>query len=342
MREAEEAAIKPSLMLVDGHYFLHRVMHLDSFTIMRTRSGRKTGGVYGVITSIRSSLERFPTVRRCVITWDTDRSRRRLSLCPEYKANRDPKSEREAAEQREYYSMLDDQLDLLQANIQKLGIRQVLLDGREGDDILGWTARESDSETVIATEDKDMLQLVNETTHVYQPLKEVLVTLENFREVTGCRKELFLLSKALEGDKSDNISGIPQVGKTTVDKIIDRANLVLDSYEKQRTDSDSCLMGPSQLNLGAICEDLQETDSRSRKRYQRVMEGGDIIERNLELMDLTKEVLDEGEEAVLRLLITGTPVRFDDVGTRNFFGEMEFASLLRNFHHSTEPFRLLT
>ena len=93
----------------------------------------------------------------------------------------------------------------------------------EADDIIGTLARQADEEgdweTFIVSSDLDMLQVVDDNTHMYRILKG-FSQLEEFdvadvEEKYGIRKAQFLDLKALKGDASDNIPGVPGIGEKT-------------------------------------------------------------------------------------------------------------------------------
>ena len=92
----------------------------------------------------------------------------------------------------------------------------------EADDVIAWlTHTLTDHEITVVTVDQDMYQLVNEKTSIYSPIKKITINNNNFDELVGVSKEKFLSYKALMGDKSDNIPGVPRVGKKTALKIVD-------------------------------------------------------------------------------------------------------------------------
>lgn len=330
----------PTVMIVDGHYALHRMLHLPDMASLQTQGGVKTGGIFGVVNSLKRSLEKFPSVRKCIITWDTDRSRRRLALLPTYKANRDVQQTDEDIEEKEAYNLLfRNQLSALQANLGCLGVRQVLLNGREGDDLIGWLCLHVPGATVVVTEDKDMFQLVSDSVTVWRPLKESLLTLGTFETQVGVDRRLYLLYKALLGDSSDNIPGISQVGPKTIQTVLKTASSMatgrwgdqpvpLDGYEELLTDA---------------CESQPMTKARKLpSKVQRILDGLDTFRLNVKLMDLYQETFTEAEEVVLDVLVNGGSVRFNEEKAVRFFGQYEFNSLLQWFSQSTQFFRLLS
>tara|TARA_Y100000401_G_C8224567_1_gene175019 strand:- start:76 stop:663 length:588 start_codon:yes stop_codon:yes gene_type:complete len=92
-------------------------------------------------------------------------------------------------------------------------------DRMEGDDVVAWLS-DQDGESVIVSADQDMYQLITSSTKVYNPIKKIEVNNINFEDVTGVSIDNYVLYKSLIGDKSDNIKGLPRVGKKTAIKYI--------------------------------------------------------------------------------------------------------------------------
>lgn len=327
------------IVLVDGHYFLHRTLKAGEHIHLRTSTGIPSGGVFGVIKSIRFALSRFPEASRCIVAWDNGRSTRRQGLLPEYKDNRVPKTPAEVEEHQWYFEMFRDQKARLQAALPLFGIRCVELENREADDVIGWASRSTDEHCVIITEDRDLIQLVSPNTSIFRPRFEQHITWENFSEEMKMPKHLFLLSKAMNGDTSDNIPGIEKVGETTVKRVIERmAELLPQPVEGMRL---------SEVMQNA-CALQAETDTRNRKRYGRVAEAEERIRENLDLMDISKEVatFTTGEIDAIQQSLVGDE-RMAEMDLMEFCAAMEFNSFFDglagdpNWSNFIDPFRRL-
>jgi len=102
------------------------------------------------------------------------------------------------------------------------GIRNIFPGVLEADDVICYLVDKlTHHEKVVVSVDQDLLQLVNENTKVYSPIKDKLITESNFCEIVKCPQEHFLHYKALIGDTSDNIQGIAGVGPKRAAKIIE-------------------------------------------------------------------------------------------------------------------------
>jgi DNA polymerase-1 len=321
--------IDPTLMVIDGHHALHRVLSCGAFSELHNRHNLPTGGIYGVLVTLRSVLKEYPSVNKCVYVWDGGRSLRRMGLYPEYKANRG--KQRSEAEQNDYTELFESQKRALHQLLPSLGVHQLILENREGDDLCGLLCRICDEPKVIVTEDKDMFQLVSDDTCIWRPSHRVQVDNVNFRNLAKVSYDLFLLSKSLIGDAGDNIAGIPKVGDKTVAKVVAKV-------EEIGHEGGSRTFDELEVPFIQACTALQEEDKRNRKRYQTILENVGIIRRNWDMVDISKERFTSEEISVARVVMSERcALREMDVVAE--FGDLEFASLLEKWSWWAEPFR---
>ncbi|MFM8831130.1 MAG: 5'-3' exonuclease H3TH domain-containing protein [Spartobacteria bacterium] len=204
------------LLLVDGHYYLYR----SFFAIrgLKNSRGEPTNAIYGFIKALRKMLADVKPDRAAVV-WDAGLPARRVELQPTYKQNRS--------------SMPDDlrpQEEWLQKNISLLGAQSVELPDTEADDLIAsyaLAARNAGADVVIATNDKDILQLVDEKIHIYSTnktdIKEGGFALLGSAEVAekwGVPAARIADVLALTGDSSDNIPGVPGIGGKTAVQLV--------------------------------------------------------------------------------------------------------------------------
>jgi DNA polymerase-1 len=156
---------------------------------------------------------------RAAVVWDAGLPARRVELQPAYKQNRS--------------SMPDDlrpQEEWLQKNIELLGTQSVELPNTEADDLIASyaiAARNAGTEVVIATNDKDILQLVDDNIHIYSTnktdIKEggfALLGAAEVAEKWGVPAARIADVLALTGDSSDNIPGVPGIGGKTAVQLV--------------------------------------------------------------------------------------------------------------------------
>lgn len=183
--------------------------------------GTPTGGVFG-FASLAIEIIKKLEPDYVAVAWDKKGTsiRRRKEILPTYKAGR-------KTPPQDFF----DQIPILQDMCEAFGWPLYEADDYEADDIMGTFAKlaeQEDIETCLVTSDLDMLQLVGPLTHVYA-MKKGLANIElynpqSFEEKYGIDVERFVDYKALVGDSSDNIPGVPGVGPKA-------ATLLLSEYK---------------------------------------------------------------------------------------------------------------
>lgn len=226
------------LAIIDGKSVFYRGYY--AMPGLSTKDGTPTGGVYGFAVMALEVIKRLKPDYVCV-AWDKPKTniRKRLELYPEYKSGRKPPPQ-------DFY----DQIPLLHNLLEAFGWPLYELDDYEADDIMGTLAVQAtsqDIETMLVTSDMDMLQLVDLHVSVYA-LKKGLSNIElfhpeSFTEKYGLLPVQFLDLKALKGDSSDNIPGVPGIGEKTaiellktygtLDEIYENVELIKDSVKKK-------------------------------------------------------------------------------------------------------------
>lgn len=206
------------LLLVDGHYYLYR-----SFFAIRglTNSrGEPVNAIYGFVKALRRMLSDLRPDYAAVV-WDAGLPERRTALQPDYKQHRDAMPDE-----------LEVQQEPLMGIVPLLGVASVLLENHEADDLIASYVTEAGRlgiECVVATNDKDILQLVREGVSIYSTAKADvgegnggfrLLGTPEVREKWGVDPALIADVLALTGDSADNIPGVPGVGGKTAAKWI--------------------------------------------------------------------------------------------------------------------------
>jgi 5'-3' exonuclease len=198
------------LLLVDGHYYVYR-----SFFAIRDLSnsrGEPTNAIYGFIKTLRRMVKDLKPDFGAVV-WDEGLPTRRTELQPEYKMQR-----------AEMPSEMRPQLDYIRTLVPLLGFASVSLPDTEADDLMASYACEAvkqNIEVVLATNDKDLFQLVDEQVRIYTTNKADLLTPKDtfalldsgcVHKKWGVAPELVGDVLALMGDTADNIPGIAGLG----------------------------------------------------------------------------------------------------------------------------------
>src|SRR5580704_8856162 len=155
---AEPTEKRKKLVVIDGKSVFYRGYY--AMPNLATKEGKPTGGVFCFATMALEVIKRLKP-DYVAVAWDKPKTniRKRLELYPEYKAGRKPAPEDFKA-----------QIPVLQELLAAFGWPLYELDDYEADDIMGALAVQASAqniETLLITSDLDMLQLVNDTVHVY-------------------------------------------------------------------------------------------------------------------------------------------------------------------------------
>lgn len=212
------------LLLVDGHYYVYR----SYFAILNLSNsrGEPTNAIFGFTKTLRLMIKHLQPDLGAVF-WDEGLPQRRVELQPGYKETR-----------KEMPSPMVPQLDYIQNELTALlGFKNISLPNTEADDLMGCyalAAQKRGIEVVLATNDKDLYQLVNPATRVYSTAKADLASPKDAFALLG---EAEVTTKwevppsaigdvlALTGDSVDNIPGAGFGRKTAAALIREHGSL---------------------------------------------------------------------------------------------------------------------
>ena len=196
------------LILVDGSAYLFRSYFSTLSQNLTNESGFPTGAMFGVINAIKH-LQRQYKDAKIIMIFDAKGTNFRHDIFPEYKANRGPAEDD-----------LVVQIEPLYDIVRAMGFHFICEAGVEADDVIATLAKlasEKDIETIIASGDKDLFQLVGGKIKQLD-MKGKLYAEEDVEEKMGVMPKQVLDLLALSGDASDNIPGVPSVGPKTASK----------------------------------------------------------------------------------------------------------------------------
>ncbi|MBQ7294302.1 MAG: DNA polymerase I [Clostridia bacterium] len=210
------------LLAIDGNSIINRAFY--GIRPLTNREGIHTNAIYGMINIIMKQVEAL-SPDYLAVAFDVKKPTFRHEFYGEYKAGRHA-TPPELLEQIPYAK------DCLKA----LGFNVLELAGYEADDILGTLAKmaeKEDCEAYVLTGDRDSLQLISEKTTVLLATNADTVTMNTdaFVEKYGVLPSQFVDVKALMGDSSDNIPGVPGIGEKTALKFISEYGTLEKLYE---------------------------------------------------------------------------------------------------------------
>ena len=174
-----------------------------------TSKNEPTGAIYGVINSLQKLLKDFKPDYIGVV-FDAKGKNFRNDLYPDYKANRPPMPEE-----------LVCQIEPIHKIIDSMGLPLLMIDGVEADDVIATLAKQAEAkgmDTIISSGDKDLAQLVNDHTRMYNAMNNGIIDRKGVQEKFGVVPELIIDYLVLVGDSVDNIPGVPKVGPKTAAK----------------------------------------------------------------------------------------------------------------------------
>jgi DNA polymerase-1 len=282
---------KQLLLLFDGNALVHRAFHaLPPLTQHKT--GELVNAVYGFASTLLKVFADFkPT--HWAIAFDRPTPTFRHEMFEEYKAQRPATPEE-----------LKSQIIKVHQLVEAFHIPVFEVDGFEADDVLGTLSRQADEqgiETIIVTGDNDMLQAVLPRVKALAPRRSftdtVLYDEQAVEQKYGIKPEQLADLKALAGDVSDNIPGVPGVGEKTAAKLLQQYGSLQGIYDH--------------------IEDITPSKLRDTLREYR-----NQAFRNKELSTIVKDV------PIKLDLKTCQVSRYDRNEVAGLFQELEFVNLL--------------
>ena len=201
-------------IVIDGNSLMYRAFFALQ-TPMTSREGIPTGALHGFLGMLLKLTDRKPS--HMAVAFDVHGPTFRHLKYDEYKAGRRPTPDD-----------LRTQMPILKDILRKMGIAVVECPSYEADDILGTLSRRAEQaglDVLLVTGDRDALQLTTEHTHVLLTKKGITDTVEYdpqaLRDAYGLTPDHMRDLKALMGDSSDNIPGVPGVGEKTALKLLE-------------------------------------------------------------------------------------------------------------------------
>lgn len=217
--------MKDKLLLIDGHSIANRAFY--GLPDLTNSEGLHTGAVYGFINIFLNAYDNT-SPNYVIVAFDVKEKTFRHKMYDAYKGTRKGMPEE-----------LHQQIPLIKNALHAMGIKTVELPGYEADDVLGTYAKKAEAENmdaVILSGDRDLLQLASESTMIAIPKTKSggneleLYYAKDVEEKYGVTPTQFIDMKALMGDSSDNIPGIPGIGEKTASKIISQFGSLENAY----------------------------------------------------------------------------------------------------------------
>ena len=265
---------RPTILLIDGAHALRRSMYAGNLRELSNSRGMPTGAIYGFLNILKAAVTSM-SASSLVVCWEGGHSERRLQVYDQYKHRdyeEEPERDANGYTDYEYYVH---QLSWIQKILECLGVHQLRVEGKEGDDVLYQAAHLLNGRKIIISEDRDFYALISEDVSVYRPVKKEYVDLNNFKDMSGGYPSPthYLYGKVMIGDGSDNIPSVVKgVGEKTILSVLER------------------IENPSEISPERI---LKEAALIGNNRCMKLVGAGTAnIIRNLDLVDISREKFD--------------------------------------------------
>lgn len=221
--------MKEKILLIDGHSILNRAFF--GIPDLTNSEGLHTNGIYGFLMILFKILEEEnPT--HLTVAFDVHAPTFRHKMYEAYKGTRKPMAEE-----------LRQQVPVMKQVLQAMGIHIVEKEGLEADDVIGTLSRTCEDrglEVTVLSGDRDLLQLATESIKIRIPkTKGGKTEVEDYyakdvQERYQVTPEEFVDMKALMGDTSDNIPGVPGIGEKTAAKLIGKYHNIETAWEHRQ------------------------------------------------------------------------------------------------------------
>ena len=258
------------LLIIDALNMYFRAYIVDPSL---STNGQPIGGVKGFL-KILQKLVRETKPDEIIICWDGEGgSQKRKAKNKSYKEGRKPirlnRDIRNLSENEELANKIWQQTRLAEY-LNELPIIQLVLPAVEADDIISVVAQHpvyAGWQKVIVSSDKDFFQLCDDETVVFRPIQKEVINEKTLIEKYGIHPQNFALARAIVGDKSDNLRGIPGVGLPTVSKRF------------------PFLAGGVSFGIDDILIHCEENQGKI-KAYTNILEEQNVVRENYRLMQL--------------------------------------------------------
>jgi len=269
-------------------------------------NGIAIGGCIGFLKSLQKCVRDY-NPDEVIIAWDGHGgSLKKRAMNKDYKEGRKPlrfnrrmiKLDPNDQEKNKAYQ----QIRTMQY-INELPVVQIMIDYVEADDVIAYLVlhdRYKDFNKLIVSSDKDFYQLVDDKTAIFRPIQKKVITLPIIMEEFSIHPNNFALARAIAGDPSDNLKGVPRVGLKTLSN----------KFE--------ILASSDEIELQKILEQCSKVEKQLQV-HKNILKHEDLIKNNYDIMQLYKPA------------IAGTNKRVINYSIENFefeYNKLNFTKLL--------------
>jgi len=294
-----------TVMIIDGLN-----MFIRSYIVnpQMDKHGNPIGGCIGFLKSLQKVCRKF-NPQEVIVVWDGhEGSQRKRAINKDYKEGRKPirfnrrliQLDPEQQDKNKAY-----QLIRLMEYLNELPVIQVTIDFVEADDVIAYAARHllyGFWKKIIVSSDKDFFQLCDEYTSIYRPIQDKVVTKQTILEEFKIHPNNFALARAIAGDPSDNLPGVPGVGLKTLAK---RFPFLINEEESNCSQIvTTCAMQGKKLKL-----------------HENIIKSEALVKNNYKIMQLYSPNI----RPINRIFVDNAIMRFEPEFSRLNFTKMLFS-----------------
>ena len=319
-KKTEDTTVNDHVLILDG---LNTFIRVFSSVPALNDDGAHVGGVIGFLKSLAYMI-RIIKPTRCIIVFDgKGGSTRRRKLFPGYKGNRVNRTSfnrfNEFADITDEQSSMRIQMQRLVEYLMLLPVSILSIDYIEADDAIAYISRQlvTKRSTIVST-DKDFLQLVNETTEVWNPTRKLLFTPEKIKEDYLIIPENMLLFRTFDGDGSDCIPGVKGIGiKTLIKHFPDIVNVEISQEEL--------------LAKARVIKEQAKKNKKVIKAIETIITSEPQLDLNYKLMQLEDVDISASIKSSIRSAFERTPDKLNKFQFRKMFVEDRLHLIIKNF-----------
>lgn len=225
-------------LIIDSNNLIHRTFWTAKNQAKRSEDANLANlHIYFTLNAIYSYVNKYKP-DKVIAVWDEKldyRVNTRKSEFAGYKGNRSKDS------------TPHENNGVIKKMLACLGVPSIYPRELEADDIVAYICKTEPGCKVIVSVDQDFLQLVNQETILFDPIRKKEFTYDKFEEMTGNTHDDWMTVKCLKGDKSDNVPGIPGFGKVRVQKYLD-GEITLTEEQQQTFDTNFSLFSLDKID----------------------------------------------------------------------------------------------
>lgn len=225
-------------LIIDSNNLIHRTWWTAKNQAKRSEDINLSNlHIYFTLNAIYSYVNKYKP-DKTIAVWDEKldyQVNKRKTEFADYKGNRS--SDSTPHKNNEHIKMM----------LACLGIPSIFPRELEADDIVAYICKNNEGKKVIVSVDQDFLQLVNDETILFDPIRKKEFIIGKFEEMTGTAFNDWMTVKCLRGDKSDNVPGIPGFGKVKVKKFLD-GEIDLTEEQQQTYDTNFSLFSLDKID----------------------------------------------------------------------------------------------